>query len=230
VSYTLSTSKDDASSPGPTDAESNFPQNVSNICDPSGEWASSSFDHRHLFVASGTYQFPFIAAAGSLKGALLGGWRVNAVFSAQSGAPFTVNLGVDQANVGAGPAQRPDQLRDPNLPATERTPERWFDTSAFALQAPFTFGNAPRNSVLGPGMANLDLVLAKTFTVAQNRQVELRWEIFNVLNTVNFDSNRIRRRIWTHFQREGPARDAVSRRSRSSDASWPNQHCTQDDV
>ena len=164
VSYTLSTSKDDASSPGATEAETNFPQNVRNIFDETGEWAHSSFDHRHLFVASGTYQLPFFAAR-RLREALLGGWRVNAVFSAQSGAPFTVNLGVDQANIGAGPAQRPDQLRDPNLPSGERTPERWFDTSAFALPAPFTFGNAPRNSVIGPGFANLDLAVAKTWTL-----------------------------------------------------------------
>ena len=192
VSYTLSTSKDDASSPGPTEAETNFPQNVRNIFDETGEWANSSFDHRHLFVASGTYQLPFFAGAGGISEALLAGWRLNAVFFAQSGAPFTVNLGVDQANIGAGPSQRPDQLRDPNLSATERTPERWFDTSAFALQAPFSFGNAPRNSVLGPGFANMDLAVAKTWTVAGSRQLELRWEVFNVLNKANFDlPNRI---------------------------------------
>ena len=56
VSYTLSSSRDDASSPGATEAEANVPQNVRNIFDESGEWARSSFDHRHLFVASGTYQ------------------------------------------------------------------------------------------------------------------------------------------------------------------------------
>ena len=192
VSYTLSTSKDDASSPGPTEAETNFPQNVRNIFDETGEWANSSFDHRHLFVASGTYQLPFFASAGGIRGALLGGWRLNAVFFAQSGAPFTVNIGVDQANIGAGPSQRPDQLRDPNLPANERTPERWFDTSAFTLQAPFSFGTAPRNSVIGPGFANMDFAVAKTWTVAGRRQLELRWEVFNVLNTANFDlPNRI---------------------------------------
>ena len=192
VSYTLSTSKDDASSPGPTDAETNFPQNVRNIFDETGEWAHSSFDHRHMVVASGTYELPSFADAEGVKEALLDGWRVNAVFTAQSGAPFTVNLGVDQANIGAGPAQRPDQLRDANLPSNERTPERWFNTSAFALQAPFTFGNAPRNSVIGPGLTNLDLVVAKTWTLAGTRQLELRWEVFNVLDTVNFDlPNRI---------------------------------------
>jgi hypothetical protein len=192
VSYTLSTSKDDASSPGPTEAETNFPQNVRNIFDETGEWAYSSFDHRHLFVASGTYQVPFFANAGGLEEALLGGWRLNAVFTAQSGAPFTVNLGVDQANIGAGPAQRPDQVRDASLSPDERTIERWFDTAAFALQAPFTFGNAPRNSVIGPGYANLDLVVAKTWRVAGTRQLEVRWEVFNALNKANFDlPNRI---------------------------------------
>ena len=130
-----------------------------------GEWAHSSFDHRHQFVASGVYQLPFFSGAGGFTEACLGGWRVNAIFIAQSGAPFTVNLGVDRANIGAGPAQRPDQLRDPNLPGGERTPERWFDTSAFALPAPFTFGSAPRNSVIGPGFANVDFALAKTWAL-----------------------------------------------------------------
>ena len=146
--------------------------------------------------------------------ALLGGWRVNAVFFAQSGAPFTVNLGVDQANIGAGPAQRPDQLRDPNLPAGERTPERWFDTAAFALPAPFTFGNAPRNSVIGPGFANLDLVVAKTWPVAGTRQLEFRWEVFNALNTANFDlpSRDLRHaELRPHLQRKESARNAVRR-------------------
>ena len=192
VSYTLSTSKDDASSPGPTEAEANFPQNVRNIFDESGEWAHSSFDHRHAFVASGSYRLPFFAGDGGLREGLLGGWRVNAVFLAQSGAPFTVNLGVDQANIGAGPAQRPDQLRDPNLAAGERTPARWLDTSAFTLPAPSTFGNAPRNSVVGPGYASLDLAVAKTWTSAGGRQLELRWEVFNTLNRTNLDlPNRI---------------------------------------
>jgi Carboxypeptidase regulatory-like domain len=187
VSYTLSSSKDDASSPGATEAEANVPQNVRNVFDETGEWAYSSFDHRHQFVASGAYQLPFFDGSGGLIEGLLGGWRVNAVFFAQSGAPFTVNLGVDQANIGTGPAQRPDQLRDPNLPSGEQRPERWFDTSAFALQAPFTFGTAPRNSVIGPGSTSLDLVVAKTWSVAGTRQLELRWEVFNALNAVNFD-------------------------------------------
>jgi hypothetical protein len=190
ASYTLSTSTDDASSPGPTESEANVPQNVRNVFSETGEWAHSSFDHRHLFVASATYEIPF-ARGPRWVGGLLGGWRVNTVVVAQSGAPFTVNLGVDQANIGAGPAQRPDQLRDPNLPGSQQTADRWFDTAAFALPAPFTFGSAPRNSVLGPGFANVDLALTKTWAVGSSA-LELRWEVFNLLNRANFDlPNRI---------------------------------------
>ena len=186
VSYTLSSSVDDASSPGPTEAEAGVPQDVRNIFSGTGEWAHSSFDHRHVLTASATYQLPGDGASG-IRGALLGGWRVNGVFFAQAGAPFTVNLGVDQANIGAGPAQRPNQLRDPILPASQRTPERWFDTDAFALPARFTFGTAPRNGVIGPGYADLDLAIAKSYALAGTRRLELRWEVFNALNKANFD-------------------------------------------
>jgi hypothetical protein len=186
VSYTVSTSKDDASSPGATESEANVPQDVRNIFDETGEWAHSSFDHRHQVIASGAYQLPFFANAGGLKAAVLGGWRLNGILIAQSGAPFTVNLGVDNANIGAGPAQRPDQLSDPNLPGGVRTPERWFDTAAFGLPAPFSFGTARRNSVIGPGMATVDLAIAKTWGFA-GKQLEFRWDIFNLLNRANFD-------------------------------------------
>ncbi len=190
VSYTWSDSKDDASSPGPTEAETNFPQNVRNVFDETGEWALSSFHHTHQVIASGVYQVPFFSGAGGVKGAVLGGWRVNGIFSALSGSPFTVNLSVDRANIGAGPAQRPDQICDPN--DGPRTIAQWFNTSCFALQPQFTFGSAPRNSVFSPGFANVDFVLAKTWQFPGTSELEFRWEIFNLLNRANFNlPNRI---------------------------------------
>jgi hypothetical protein len=192
ISYTLSTSRDDASSPGPTESEANVPQDVRNIFDTTGEWARSSFDHRHQLVVSGVYELPGLTGAPRSLALVLGAWRANAIWTAQSGAPFTVNLGVDQANVGAGPAQRPDQRHNPNLTGGDRTPDRWFDTSAFALPAQYTFGSALRNSVIGPGFSNLDLALAKTWTLSGGPRLEFRWEIFNALNRANFDiPNRI---------------------------------------
>jgi hypothetical protein len=190
VSYTWSDSKDDASSPGPTEAETNFPQNVRNIFDETGEWALSSFNHAHQLIASGVYQLPFFRGAGGAAEAVLGGWRANAIFTALSGSPFTVNLSQDRANIGAGPAQRPDQICDPN--DGPKTTTQWFSTSCFALQAPFTFGNARRNSVMGPGFANMDFVLAKTWRVQGSSELEFRWEIFNLFDRANFNlPNRI---------------------------------------
>jgi hypothetical protein len=101
---------------------------VRNIFDETGELAPSSFDHRHQFIASGVYELPSFTQRGTVADAALGGWRANAIFIAQAGAPFTVNLSVDRANIGAGPAQRPDQFGDATLPGGQRTPERWFDT------------------------------------------------------------------------------------------------------
>ena len=185
VAYTLSKSRDDASSPGATSFESNVPQDVTDIFP--GENALSSFDHRHQFVASGSYRVPFFEGAGGAVEALAGGWRVNTIVTLQSGAPFTVNLGQDRANIGSGPAQRPDQIADPNLPAGQPSASQWFNTAAFVLQAPFTFGSAGRNSVFAPGLASVDLSIVKEWYFDEQGRLEFRWEIFNLLNRANFD-------------------------------------------
>ena len=184
VAYTLSRSRDDASSPGATAFEANVPQDVRDIV--SGEYALSSFDHRHQFVGSGTYELPFSRGDGGLLHAVLGDWSVNGVVTLRSGAPFTVNITEDLANIGAGPAQRPDLVADPNVNGGQQYPDRWFNTEAFAQQSPFTFGSAGRNVVFAPGLANVDMSLQKFWYFDGGARVEFRWEIFNVLNRANF--------------------------------------------
>lgn len=185
--YTLSKAIDDASDPGGTAFEANLPQDVRNMA---AEEAPSSFDHRHRFVTSLTYALPGGGGRG-LGAKLMSGWQVNGIVLLESGAPFTVNLGTDRANIGAGPAQRPDQTCDPNQGGA-KTAQQWFNTSCFALQPQFTFGNAPRNSVLSPGYANVDVGLQKDVELSNGLRVQFRWEIFNVLNRTNFDvPNRI---------------------------------------
>ena len=141
ISYTLSQSKDDASSPGATESETNVPQDVRNIFDEPGEWARSSFDHRHQFIASGVYQVPFFADAGGVVGAVLGGWRANAILTLLSGAPFTVNLarGSRQHRRRARRSV-PISFAIRSCPATSGRRSAGSTPSAFALPAPFTFG------------------------------------------------------------------------------------------
>ncbi|GIT67138.1 MAG: hypothetical protein Ct9H300mP25_06100 [Acidobacteriota bacterium] len=91
TAYTLSRSRDDASSPGATAFESNVPQNVRDIFP--GEQALSSFDHRHQFVGQWNFlNSRLCKARGGWQEDLFGNWRINGVVTIQSGAPFTVNL------------------------------------------------------------------------------------------------------------------------------------------
>jgi hypothetical protein len=169
ANYTWSKAMDDASDVGATFHEFNVPQDVRNI---GAETALSSFHHAHRFVFTGTYE-------------LFKGWTVNTIGTFQTGAPITVNLPNDNANIGAGPAQRPDLIRNPNL-KNGRTPERWFDTNAFAMPAPFTFGNAGRNIVYEDGETNVDLSVTKLFDLQDKAKLEFRTEIFNAFNFLNF--------------------------------------------
>ncbi|MEQ1912613.1 MAG: hypothetical protein ABMA15_27585, partial [Vicinamibacterales bacterium] len=179
--YTLSKAIDDASDPGGTAFEANLPQDVRNMA---AERADASFDHRHRAVASFTYMVPRVGS-GTLS-ALAADWQVSGIVLLESGAPFTVNIGTDRANIGAGPAQRPNQVCDPN-DGGAHTSVQWFNTSCFVLQPQFTFGDAPRNSVLAPGYASVDLGLQRDFELAKGTHVQLRWEVFNLLNRTNFD-------------------------------------------
>jgi hypothetical protein len=177
ANYTWSKSIDDASDVGTTLAETNIPQDVRNA---SAERAISSFDHRHRFVFSYSYQLPF----GSRR-RMLQGWTLTGLGSFQSGAPFTVVLPNDNANIGTGPAQRPNLIGDPNKSAPH-TAEQWFNTTAFQIPAPFTFGSAGRNVVFAAGESNVDVSLIKETLIKEDARLQFRCEVFNVLNHTNF--------------------------------------------
>ena len=182
TNYSLSKAIDDASDPGATSFEVNLPQDVRNMA---AEHATSSFDHRHRWVANVTYLLPNPAGSGPLA-AFARNWQVSGIVMVQSGAPFTVNLGTDRANIGSGPAQRPDVTCDPNAGGAQ-TAAQWFNTSCFELPAQFTFGNSGRNTVLSPGYANVDTAMQKNIELPNGVRLALRWEIFNLLNRANFD-------------------------------------------
>jgi hypothetical protein len=116
---------------------------------------------------------------------------VNAIVLAQTGAPFTVNLGTDRANIGSGAAQRPDSTCDANEGGA-RTASQWFNAGCFALPALYSFGSAERNSVTAPGYFSVDAAVVKDVDLPGEPRLELRLEAFNLFNTTNFDvPNRI---------------------------------------
>ncbi len=182
ANWTLSHAIDDASDPGATLNESNLPQDVNNMA---AEKASSSFDHRlrgvFLFVYSGLCA----THATGWHRLLLANWQASGDFTAQSGAPFTVNVSTDQANIGAGPAQRPNVSGNPD--SGPKTPDQWLNSSVFSLPALYAFGTEPRNAVIGPGLAEFDASVQKSFDVHEHMKLLLRAEGYNIANHPNFN-------------------------------------------
>jgi hypothetical protein len=154
------------------------------------DYSRSSIDLRHIFNFGYVYDLPFGRGrkfGGNWSRALdtvVGGWAIDGFVRAQTGRPWNVTLGQDRANVGRT-YQRPDVSRNPNN--GPKTPDQWFDTGAFSLPAPFTFGNAGAFIVEGDGRHNWDLSLAKRFYTVENQYLEFRGEFFNMWNHVDFE-------------------------------------------
>ena len=77
-------------------------------------------------------------------------------------------------------------IGDPNLPSSERTLQRWFNTAAFALQPQFTAGNVGVGTMHGPSQRRVDFSLSKSLRQTGSRSVQVRLEVFNITNTPNF--------------------------------------------
>jgi hypothetical protein len=150
------------------------------------DWGFSGSDVPHHFVITTLYEVPRLGGH-PLLNAFVGNWRVGTVVTLQSGPPFTVITAANTTNAFSAGALRPNLLHDAELASGERTLTRWFDTSAFAAPAPFTFGNSPRSVLRGPGLSTVDMMLEKTFGLTERARVDLRVEAFNVTNVVNFN-------------------------------------------
>jgi hypothetical protein len=193
ASYTWSKAIDNTSKPTSFFRIPGQPGRVQNPKDLRGERGLSAFDLRHRFILSYVYELPSFGNGKGAASYVLGGWRLSGIVTLQSGLPFSVGDTSDPSLDGIPQNDRPDVIRNPNLPSGQRTPERWFDTSAFvrftpsASRTPFpNFGNAGRNIAFTDGIHNFDLGLAKEFKIQEDKRLEFRWEVFNLFNHPNF--------------------------------------------
>lgn len=194
VSYTWSKSIDDASNFFSSAGDPNFPQNSYNA---TAERGRSNFDVRHRLSVSYSYDLPFgkgrkyLGDAGWLS-SVLSGWQSFGILTFQTGRPYTVallpdidNSGTGRSILGFGANDRPNVVGNPHLDS--RSPERWFNTSAFAFPAPGSFGNAGRNILDGPGYQNVNVSLLKNTSFSEGLNLQLRAEFFNLFNHPNFN-------------------------------------------
>jgi len=164
---------------------------IQNNYNLAAEKGSSPFDVRHRLVNSYSYQLPFgsgkhfFNSASGLGSKLVSGWQVAGVTTFSTGIAFTPSVGLDNATIGNS-FVRPDRIGDGMLPRSERTPTRWFDTSAFVIPAKGSFGNSGRGILHGPGSNNWDLTLMKNTQLGENHNLQFRVELFNAFNHPNF--------------------------------------------
>ncbi|HZI88247.1 MAG TPA: hypothetical protein VFD48_15550, partial [Pyrinomonadaceae bacterium] len=194
TSYTWSKSIDDASNFFPSAGDPNYPQNSYDL---NAERGRSNFDVEHRLSVSYVYDLPFGKGRAYLadNGAwskILSGWQTSGIVTLQSGRPFTVallreldNSGTGISALGFGANDRPNVIGDPTL--GEQSPERWFNTAAFTLPPPGTFGNAGRNILDGPGYQNVNASLIKNTALSETLNLQFRAEFFNLFNHPNFN-------------------------------------------
>jgi len=140
------------------------------------------------FVFSATWDLPFGRgkryASHGVAAAIAGGWEVSGIWTAQDGPPFTLVLPVDNANVGN--TNWPNRVCSGKL--DHPTIQNYFDQSCFPTPAVYTFGNAGRNVLYGPGVDNVDFTVHRFFPIPlrEGLKLEFRAEFFNLFNRTEF--------------------------------------------
>jgi hypothetical protein len=117
---------------------------------------------------------------------IAGGWEIQGLFSAMSGSWFSPSVsGITNA---PGNADRPNWVAPIKYLGKTGPGEQFFDTSAFAIPAQNTLGNAGRNIIQGPGIGNFDAALHRNFRIRESWQATLRLESFNFTNTAHYQN------------------------------------------
>lgn len=154
------------------------------------DYGPSANDIRHRFTVSSVYELPFGKGkpflSNNFAGKIFGGFTLGLLGTVQTGAPFTVGTQTNNTFAFSAGAQRADLIGVPNLPSGERTPERYFNTAAFAQPANGRFGTSGKGILRGPGLVNFDASLLRDFSFSETTRLQLRAEALNVFNHTNF--------------------------------------------
>jgi hypothetical protein len=150
----------------------------------------SELDINHRFTGQSVLELPFGSKRRWLGSSPLrhvaGGWSLGSIAVLQGGPPMSLWMQTDGTSAFPAGAQRVNLLRDPNLPVSERSIGRWFDTTAVAAPPSFQFGNAGNGIVRTDGKINFDFSLIKNFSFSEQRYIQFRIETFNAFNHPNF--------------------------------------------
>jgi len=151
----------------------------------------------HIFNASLVLVLPELQNKSGFEKNVLGGWEIGTIAQAFSGRAVTVftgsipGLSGRVSGTGYNGNQRPNVVAGQPCRATSGPPEQILNPDAWTLTG-FqlgTFGNSGRGVCEGPNFAQVDLALYKNIKFSQRVKAQLRFEVFNVFNRVNFTSD-----------------------------------------
>ncbi len=152
------------------------------------DYGNSNWDVRHRFVASFNYDLPFFrSASNGFVRETLGGWQTNGIVTLQTGFPFNVTVSGDPANTGRS-NERPNLLGTPSDNCGNGHLTGCIDSAAFGSPVAYTYGDAGRNLLYGPGLDNVDFSLFKSFRIRERLNLQFRSEFFNFFNTPAFSN------------------------------------------
>ena len=162
----------------------------------------SNYDRKFNNISSMVYELPFgrgrkfMGSANRALDVALGGWQITAIVNMRSGEPFNMSY-TAAARSQVAPfltllgfnAFRPHVSGDPLTPGDRRSPTSYLNRATVTIPDYFQpFGNAGRNILRGYAFYQVDLGLAKTFTLTERFRVQFRSEAFNLLNKANFNA------------------------------------------
>ncbi len=148
-----------------------------------GDYSNSDFDTRNTFTTFVSYQIPGLNHGFR---ALSNGWVLNSLLSFHGGQPFTVFAGTDRSGTNEG-NDRAVQIASPQKGYQGQKPGvNWLDPAAFALAPVGQFGTSRRNGYYGPGYSDVDFSVFKDTKFGERLTVQLRAEMFNLFNRVNY--------------------------------------------
>jgi hypothetical protein len=174
-------------------SQSAAPQIDSN---PAADRGNGTFDYRHILSASWVYELPagkgrrFLSNSNPVVTGVLGGWEFTGIFHANTGGPLGIGLNQDIANTGQrGLTSRPNYVGGVQRLTPASGGDKtlgYLNAAAFAIQAPYTYGNLGRNTARNLGAQEFTLGLYKNFPIRENKEsLQFRAEFFNAFNHVN---------------------------------------------
>ena len=188
--YTWASNLDDGSAWN-TSVSANTPAFVMYPGNPKLDYGPAATNIHHAAAINGTWDLPidraFAGEGNRFAKQAAGGWALSGIATLQGGFPFSPQLGYNPT--GNGDTRNPARPNvNPNFHGTlyPKTANQWFNPAAFTAPASGTFGNLGRDSLTGPGLADLDFSLTKTTTIHEQFRAQFRAEFFNALNHTNF--------------------------------------------